>query len=120
MSDWQPGALLEPVTPESPCGESLEDTALLASFDAFRLFGQAAPLNPVPAWDDLRQQSLDALRRTKDLRVLAHLAAALLRTDGVLAFGRSLSVAAHWLEHWWDETYPRVDEDAIPRRSALN
>ena len=130
MSDWQPGKLLEPVTPENPCGESLEDTALLASFDVFRLFGRAAPWDATkdskepqdqpPAWSDIREHSLEALRRSKDLRILAHLGAALVRTDGFLAFTQSLAVAAFWLDQWWEQTYPRVDEDAILRRSALN
>ncbi len=40
--------MLQPITPEQPCGESLEDTPLLASFDAFRLFGQARPLDAPP------------------------------------------------------------------------
>jgi type VI secretion system protein ImpA len=31
-----------------------------------------------------------------------------------------LSVASHWLETYWADTYPRVDEDVIARRSALN
>jgi type VI secretion system protein ImpA len=29
-------------------------------------------------------------------------------------------VASQWLETYWAGTYPSVDEDAIPRRSALN
>jgi type VI secretion system protein ImpA len=31
-----------------------------------------------------------------------------------------LSAASHWLDGYWAETYPRVDEDFIARRSALN
>ncbi len=37
--------LLQPITADQPCGESLEDTELLASFDTFRIFGQARPLD---------------------------------------------------------------------------
>ena len=36
--------LLQPIAADQPCGENLEDTELLASFDAYRLFGQARPL----------------------------------------------------------------------------
>ncbi len=48
---WEGEELLLPITADQPCGESLEDTPLLASFDAFRLFGQAKPLD-APADSD--------------------------------------------------------------------
>jgi type VI secretion system protein ImpA len=126
--------LLEPVSPEHPCGENLEDTELLASFDTYRLFGQSRPLDapaeehekriPKPAdspeWTEIRDRAGDALRKSKDLRLLAHLSAALLRTDGVPAFAATLNVATQWLEAYWNQVYPLVDEDAILRRNALN
>jgi type VI secretion system protein ImpA len=112
--------LVQPITAERPCGDNLEDTALLASFDAFHVFGHSTPLDPAPDWDEVKDRSLEALARSKDLRFLAHLAAALLRTDGLPAFARTLTVAAGWLKTHWDETYPPVDEDAICRRNALN
>jgi len=131
---WQGQELLLPITPDQPCGESLEDTALLASFDTFRLFGQAKPLDtppdagenripkPVesPEWVEIRDKAQEALGRSKDLRLLAHLGTALLRTDGVPAFAETLTIASHWLETYWSQTYPLVDEDAILRRNALN
>ena len=51
MSPGWSQTLIEPITAEAPCGESLEDTQLLASFDAFRVFGQATPLEPAPLRD---------------------------------------------------------------------
>jgi len=39
--------LLEPITAEHPCGQNLEDTALLASFDGYRLYGRTKPLDAV-------------------------------------------------------------------------
>jgi type VI secretion system protein ImpA len=112
--------LLEPITDGQPCGQSLEDTQVLAAFDTFRVFGQGTPLEPAPDWSDIRATALDALRSSKDLRLLAHLATALLRTEGLPAFVSILEVAAQWLSTHWQETYPRVDEDAILRRNALN
>lgn len=117
---WDGQELLQPITPDQPCGENLEDTQLLASFDAFRLFGQPITLDPEPQWGEIRNQALDALRRSKDLRLLAHLGSAMLRTDGLPAFSGTLRVAAHWLDAYWPQTYPLVDEDAIVRRNALN
>jgi type VI secretion system protein ImpA len=126
--------LLQPIAADQPCGENLEDTELLASFDAYRLFGQARPLDapaepnekripkPVesPEWAQIRDKALEALGKSKDLRLLAHLGTALLRTDGVPAFADTLNIASEWLEKYWSQTYPLVDEDAILRRNALN
>ena len=117
---WDAQTLLEPITADAPCGENLEDTTLMSSFDAFRLFGQAMPLDPVPDWGEVKARALEALARSKDLRLLAHLAAAVLRTDGLPAFTETLTVAARWLELYWTQTYPQVTEDPVLRRSALN
>jgi type VI secretion system protein ImpA len=131
---WDSAQLLQPITEAQPCGESLEDTELLASFDAFRLFGQARPLDapaepnekrvPKPAespeWINIRDKALDALAKSKDLRLLAYLGTALLRTDGLPAFSETLNVASQWLDMHWSQTYPLVDEDAVLRRNALN
>jgi type VI secretion system protein ImpA len=134
MSQWESGPLLQPIPGERPCGDNLEDTELLSSFDTFRLFGQARPLDapaeptekriPKPAsspeWLEIRDKALEALAKSKDLRLLATLGTALLRTDGVPAFSETLNVASQWLEMYWGQTYPLVDEDAILRRNALN
>jgi type VI secretion system protein ImpA len=112
--------LLAPITADAPCGENLEDTQLLASFDGFRVFGQSMPLDPVPEWGEIKNRALEALARSKDLRLLAHLGSAVLRTDGLPAFADTLSVASRWLEDYWAETYPLVTEDTILRRNALN
>ncbi len=117
---WDGQALLQPISADQPCGENLEETQLLASFDTFRLFGQATPLEPVPEWEAIKNQAVEALGKSKDLRLLAHLGAALLRTDGLPAFSETLTIASHWLETYWGGTYPLIDEDAIVRRSALN
>lgn len=113
-------ALREPLSAEAPCGEDLEDTQLLASFDAYRLFGQATPLSSETDWREIRDRSLEALATSRDFRLLTHLASATVRTEGFATFVQVLEVAAHWLATWPDEVFPRVDEDAILRRNALN
>jgi type VI secretion system protein ImpA len=117
---WDSQRLLDPISAEAPCGESLEDTQLLASFDGFRVFGQSTPLEPQPEWTEIKSRALEALGRSKDLRVLAFLGSAVLRTDGFAAFCRTLPVAASWLETYWAQVHPLVTEDAILRRNALN
>ncbi len=112
-------ALRRPLSVEQPCGISLEDTQLLASFDAYRVFGQTA-LSADLEWRTLQTKALEALGQSKDLRLLAYLSAAALRTEGIEIFVQLLSVAAGWLEGYWQQLYPLVDEDAVLRRNALN
>jgi type VI secretion system protein ImpA len=119
-ASWQGVELLQPVTADLPCGDNLEDTPLLSSFDTYRVFGQPMPLDPQPQWAEIRAKSLEALARSKDIRLLAHLGTALLRTDGLGAFAETLVVASGWLQTYWAGIHPQVDEDAILRRNALN
>lgn len=138
---WTTDELLQPISDEQPTGQNLEDTALLASFDSYRLFGRTKPLDAAPAvasddggepravlerdeeppdWAEIKAKALDALRTSKDLRLLVHFGTAVLRTDGLPAFLETVKVASEWLNSYWDLTYPPVDGDGILRRSALN
>jgi type VI secretion system protein ImpA len=138
---WDAQVLLEPISAEQPCGQNLEDSPVLGTFDALRLFGQTrspeAPPEPADdqedgqkregekqrppiEWERLRAEALDALGKSKDLRLLAYLGTAMLRTDGLPAFAGVLTTASKWLESYWPQVYPLLDEDAIARRNALN
>jgi type VI secretion system protein ImpA len=133
---WDGQVLLQPISPEQPCGVNLDDSILLSSLDALRLFGQArspeAPADPEGdekelskarpplEWDKIRADALDGLSKSKDIRLLAYLGTALLRTDGLPAFAGVLTTASQWLEAYWPQVYPALDEDAIARRNALN
>ncbi len=112
--------LLAPVSDELPGGEDLEDTPLLASVEAYRVFGSGVPHSPEPEWVEIRNTALDGLAKSKDLLLLVHLGTAALRTDGLPAFLKTISIAAQWLETQWDHVYPRVEEDAVQRVNALN
>ena len=116
--------LVTPVAQDHPCGEDLDESQplVLASFDGYRLFGQMAPWekDKQPDWREIRDRALETLAQSRDLRVLANLGAAALHTEGLGAFGQTLDAAKTWLSTWWDEVYPRIDEDAILRRNALN
>ena len=126
---WSLEALLEPIDAEHPCGVSLEDLPPLTTLDGVRLFGQSrsadAPPGPdetrkPPDWGEIRQHALDGLRKSKDLRLLSYLAAAVLRTDGLLGYFDTLLAAAGWLDQHWSDVHPLVDDDAMMRRNALN
>jgi type VI secretion system protein ImpA len=123
--------LLEPIAAEGPCGEDLEYTPLLAYLDSLRIFGQLRAIDGSPdpgeivrsfEWPQLERDIEGALARSKDLRLLAYLAVAALRTRGPVALCEILTIAAGWLEAYWDCVYPRIDDDddALARRSALS
>jgi type VI secretion system protein ImpA len=112
--------LCEPVSADAPCGVDLEDTQLLASFDAFRVFGSDTSVRPDIDWPGVRTQALKALAQSRDLRLLTHLAAATLRVEGIKAFCVVLTVADCWLTQCWDLVFPRVQDDALLRKNALN
>jgi type VI secretion system protein ImpA len=127
---WDGRELLPPIAPEAPCGASLDDSVPLAAIEGARLFGRVRPFDSPPEpgdrwkppdWLEFKTTTLDTLQRSRDLRVLANLAVALLRTDGLGAFLQTLPVASHWLGTYWAEVYPRLEDgDATLRRSALN
>jgi type VI secretion system protein ImpA len=112
--------LMESISADNPCGADIEDTPLLASFDAYRLFGQMTAPSSDTDWREIRDRSIEALEQSHDLRLLAHLAAASLRTDGLAGFCDVLQVASRWFTDHPDQLFPRVDEDAILRKNALN
>jgi type VI secretion system protein ImpA len=113
-------ALIRPLGDAEPCGTNLEDTQQMAAIDAFRIFGQPTPLKAETDWRAIKDASLEALGMSKDFRLLAHLAAAGLRIDGLQSLFDSLTVSARWLTDYFDSVYPRVDEDAVLRKNALN
>jgi type VI secretion system protein ImpA len=102
-------SLIEPISAEAPCG-----------VDAYRLFGSDVPLAGDTDWREIRDKSLAALAQSHDVRLLAHLAAALVRLEGLNTFCKVITVADRWLSEHWDPVFPRIDEDAILRRNALS
>jgi len=138
-ASWDGQALLEPISADAPCGKSLEDSDVLTALDSYQIFGQTS-LEPEPTpsdqpqpkrkeprksdrppnWAEIRDEALTALRTSKDLRLLAYLGVASLRTEGIPAFSQALGIAAHWLAVFPTQVYPLVDEDALFRQNALN
>jgi type VI secretion system protein ImpA len=113
-------ALVRPLGEGAPCGTDLEDTQQMAAIDAFRVFGQSTPLNSDTDWRAINDAALDALGASRDFRLLAHVAAAKLRLEGLQPLVDSLGVASRWLENYFDDVYPRIDDDAVRRKNALN
>jgi type VI secretion system protein ImpA len=131
---WDSRPLREPIEGASPCGVELEPDALLL-LDGYRVFGRSIPLDaplekgehgrvPKPAnspeWVEIRERTRDLLAQSKDLRVLPLYAAALLRTDGPYVFCQVVTVAAAWLDDYWESVYPLATDDTIERQGALS
>jgi len=114
------GAFCGPVSDDNAGGDDLHASGFIAVLDALRLFGRPVPFGDEVDWRSLKGTCVEGLSKSRDLRVLMHLAAAALRTDGLGAIRDSAAVAANWLHELPDAFYPRVDEDAIERRNALS
>jgi predicted component of type VI protein secretion system len=55
------------------------------------------PRQPID-WAGVQEEAVAALAQSKDLRVLAYLGAAVLRTDGLSGFSRVLTTASEWTD----------------------
>lgn len=114
--------LTRPIAPDEPCGENLE---YHADFLALESAARGKPEqqsgdragNPIvipaepPAWDLVRQRSLDLFERTRDLRVAVLLVRALTRTEGLHGLAGGLSVVAALIDSLWGQIHPRPDPD---------
>lgn len=73
-----------------------------------------------PEWPEVKRQALALAHETKDIRVALHLTAALLRTDGWAGFTDGLALLNGYLDRYWDEVYPQLeDDDPFLRVNAL-
>ena len=123
------GALLAAISDDLPAGPNLEfDT----DFSALERAAQGKPEqqygNTVipaeePDWKDVAAQAAALLERTRDLRVLAHLAVARLHLGGLADYAEVLTLTRELLETRWDTIHPQLDpeEDNDPtlRANAL-
>src|SRR5687767_3228342 len=129
MSHWNLVSLSEPISPDLPCGHNLEDSGELAMLEAYQIFGQVSldpaapePGAPVPRetrknksdrppnWNELGDLAAGMLTKTRDLRILMHLGAAALWTDGPRPFLQCSGIASKWLTDHWSPGLPRPDE----------
>ncbi|MDN5939758.1 MAG: type VI secretion system protein TssA, partial [Salinisphaera sp.] len=102
---------------QPPCGVDLDAS------------GELFTLDQLVAWDNdevevdwaaVRDASLSALERSRDLRLCPYLAGALLQTEGVAAFCDALKLLRSFTETFWDDVYPKLDDgDATERSNAV-
>jgi len=111
-------SLLSEVSPEAPCGEDLSyDPSFLALEDMLRTKaagGVVAGVEEVaeePNWREVREKSLELLRRSKDLRIAMYLVLAVLKMEGLAGLRDGLALLRGLMERFWDHLYPKLDPD---------
>ena len=121
--------LLDEISPDSPCGENLEEDAVFlqledeARFVEERQMGDTILPAEEPDWKVVRNISLELLEKTKDIQIAMHLTTALIRADGFRGLDQGLTLMNEWLRKYWDTVYPVQDpEDDTPilRINTLN
>ncbi|MCU0970614.1 MAG: type VI secretion system protein TssA [Gammaproteobacteria bacterium] len=116
MGSISTDSLLEPVSPDSPCGPDLEYSGVmelerLAQGKPERQFGDALLPPEEPDWVAVGRMAADLAGQTKDLRVLLKLTQALIRTEGFAGLGDGLALIRGTAERYWDCFYPPIDPD---------
>ncbi len=108
-------SVLQPVSAEAPCGADLEyDLAFLelerlSESKPERQMGNTIVPAQEPDWKEVGDRALALLGKTKDLRVAAKLARALLYTEAWLGFAQSLALVRGLVEKFWNGLYPKLD-----------
>jgi len=64
-----------------------------------------------PDWREVEQLAADLLKRSRDIRVIAHLAVARLHTQGLVAYAEAVGLIARLLDTHWDNVHPRLDPE---------
>jgi type VI secretion system protein ImpA len=120
--------LIEPVSPELPCGPDPEDyesdkelyeafSQLKAKLDGEMKNGVKQP----PRWSEVQKEALQLAARTKHLHLAVVLADCGLSLDGFSGFNDGLRLIRSWCENFWDHLYPLevrhtlVDSLSYPR-----
>jgi len=120
---------LPDLSDSAPAGENLE---LDPDFGALERAAQGKPetqygdtINPAtpPDWKETQALATTLLDRTRDLRVLTHLAVARLHLAGLPGFAEVLTQIRDQLENRWEQVHPQLDpeddNDPTLRANAL-
>ncbi len=123
-------ALLEEITPDAPCGEDISYDAdfleleRLAEGTAETQVGEHIQEAEEPDWKQVRTISLALLERSRDIRVILYLMAALLRREGLSGYCQGMALLRGTVERWWDHFYPQLDpeddNDPLERMNILS
>ncbi len=108
-----PESLLEPITPENPCGEDVAYDAALQKLEAEirgkpeTQFSQAEE----PNWKQVLEHTEALFRRSKNLRLAVFLTVGSLQIDGLPGARAGLALLHGLVERYWEHLFPRLDPD---------
>lgn len=109
--------LLKPVSPDDPCGPSLEydkgylELLRIARGKPEQRQGDAVIPGEEPDWKEVERGAMELLAKTKDLRVALLLTKALLHTGGFSGFAQGLALLHGLVDRYWEPVHPRLDPD---------
>lgn len=122
-------SLLQQTAEQPPCGPDLEydkefrELEQAACGKPEQQFGTTVVAAEEPEWGRVREQALMLLKRSKDLRIVALLVRALVRSEGFGALLPGLQLILDLLERYWDDVHPLLeaeeDNDPTMRMNAL-
>lgn len=127
--------LLAPISEESPVGENLREdysatsayyqikdarnTARAAERAMAAMLGDEGEGPDPPNWSPVVEQATTILTmRSKDLEITAWLIEALVRVEGYAGLRDGFRLARELIETYWDDLYPRPDEDGLVTKIA--
>lgn len=117
MRNFDPEALLQPVSDSAPSGENLEYDPSFAEMEKLaqrvddQQFGDTTIPGQEPDWDSVGGTACELFERTRDLRVGMYLLQASIRTLGIQGIRDSLRVLLGLVERFWDTVHPQLDPD---------
>ena len=121
--------ILDDLSDDAPAGENLEFDPEFGELDRAAQdkpetqYGDTITPGEPPDWKEMQKHAVSLLTRTRDLRVLTHLAIARLHLSGLPAFAEVLSQIRHQLEERWEQVHPQLDpeddNDPTLRANAL-
>jgi type VI secretion system protein ImpA len=129
MPPFDIAAVVAPISDDEPAGPNLEFDADFGALERAaqgkpeQQFGNTIIPAEEPDWKEVEAQAIALLDRTRDLRVLAHLAVARLYLGGLPAYAEVLAAIRALLDAQWGSVHPQLDpeddNDPTLRANAL-
>jgi type VI secretion system protein ImpA len=117
MSNLNVEELLQPISPEKPCGEDLSYDTEFMELERLipgtpeREMGDVKIAAEEPDWRDISRRCRELLTRTRDLRIMVYLTLAELKLRGAPGFRDGIVLIQKSLETLWPALYPALDPD---------